>query len=306
MKSIVFGPVRSRRLGLSLGVDLLNFKTCSFDCLYCELGPTTVKTIQRKAYVPLEDVKKALYERLNKKELHFEVLTFAGSGEPTLHKDLEELIKFAKTLTDRPVCVLTNSSLVWQEEVVRALSKADLVLPSLDTARQETFELLNRPTEGLRISAIIDGLKNLREVMSGEMWLEIMLVGGINDTEEELLALKKAVKKIAPHRVQLNTVVRPPAYPEARPLSSERLEEIARIFIPQAEVIVSKRRAGDKKRSVSEEEIVSLIKRRPCPSHEIAEALGFDYKDTLLVLQKLIRKGRIHTKVHEHRVFYYA
>ncbi len=306
MKNIIFGPVRSRRLGLSLGVDLLYFKTCPFDCLYCELGPTTKKTIKRQAYRPFEEVKKAIYERIGKGDLHFEVLTFAGSGEPTLHQDLGKLIKFAKTLTDRPICVLTNSSLVWQEEVREDLSQADLVLPSLDAARQETFELLNRPVEGLRISAIIEGLKRLRKVMSGQMWLEIMLVSGINDTQEELSFLREAVKEIDPHRVQLNTVVRPSAYPDAKALSFERLEEITKTFIPQAEVIVSKREMRKKNRPVSEEEIISLLKRRPCPSEEIAEALGFDYKDTLLALQRLIQQGFIYTKVHEHRVFYYA
>ncbi len=306
MKSIVFGPVRSRRLGLSLGVDLLTLKTCSFDCLYCEIGPTTNKTTERQAYRPTEEVKKALREKLSDPELHFEVLTFAGSGEPTLHKDLGELIRLAKDLTDRPICVLTNASLVWQEEVLRDLCLADLVLPSLDAAKQETFERLNRPAPGLSISAIIEGLKKLREQMSGQMWLEIMLVGGINDREEDLAALREAVKEIRPHRIQLNTVVRPPAYPEASPLSFEKLEEIAKTFEPEAEIILPKPGEKREKRPVSTEEILALLSRRPCPSEEIAAALGFDYKETLLALQQLISKGLVHSKVHDQRVFYYV
>ncbi len=306
MRSIVFGPVRSRRLGLSLGVDLVLPKTCSFDCLYCELGPTTRKTSLRQAYRPTTEIKKALQERLADPTLHFEVLTFAGSGEPTLHKDLGEIISWARALTDRPICVLTNASLVFQAEVRRDLGLADLVLPSLDAARQETFVRINQPVPDLRIKDIIQGLKFLRQEMQGQMWLEIMLVGGVNTTPEELEALSLAVKEINPHRVQLNTVVRPPAYPEAKALSLEELKDIATNFFPGAEIIFYQKAPEEKYRQVSQEEILALLKHRPCPSEEIASALGFDYKETLLVLQRLVQQGLVKTRIHQKQVFYYV
>ncbi|NPA49760.1 MAG: radical SAM protein [Thermodesulfobacteria bacterium] len=305
--SAVFGPVKSRRLGLSLGVDPLGSpKACSFDCLYCEIGPTKIHTLERRIYRPTAEVKEALRQKLKDPELHFEVLTFAGLGEPTLHLELGELLTFARELTDRPLCLLTNSSLFWQKEVREAVRACDIILPSLDAGREETFKRLNRPVEGLSLARIIAGLKALREEFSGEMWLEIMLVAGVNDTEEELQALTSAVKEIAPDRVQLNTIDRPPAYPEARALPLEKLEELAALFTPQAEVI--SREALEKKggrRAPKEEEILALVSRRPCPSEEISEALSCDFKATLGLLQQLVKEGKLKTRVHQRRLYYY-
>ena len=304
--SPVFGPVRSRRLGLSLGVDpLLGPKVCSFDCLYCEIGPTRVHTLERKVYHPTAEIKKALKERLKDPELHFEVLTFAGSGEPTLHLELGELLRFAKDLTDRPLCLLTNSSLLWREEVRREVLVCDLVLPSLDTAREETFLKLNRPVPGLSLEKIIEGLEALRGEFSGEIWLEIMLVAGLNDSPVEVEALAAAAERISPHRIQLNTIDRPPAYPEARALPLERLEEIAGFFRPRAEIIsreALKKKGGE--RAPKEEEVLALLSRRPCPSEEIAQALSCDFRKTLTLLQRLVREGKVKTRVYERRLYY--
>ncbi len=302
----VFGPVKSRRLGLSLGVDPLGWpKVCSLDCLYCEVGPTKVHTLRRRAYRPKEEVKEALFKKLKEPELHFEVLTFAGSGEPTLHVDLGELISFARDLTERPICLLTNSTLLWQKEVRKEVRPCDIILPSLDAGREETFKLLNRPVEGLALSKVIAGLKALREEYTGEIWLEIMLVEGINDSQEEIEALVLLVEELCPNRVQLNTVDRPPAYSRIRPLSLKRLEEIASFFHPRAEVIsreALKKKGGE--RFPQEEEILALLSRRPAPSDEIAQALSYDYQKTLAVLEELVRKGKLRTKIYERRLFY--
>ncbi|AEH44478.1 Radical SAM domain protein [Thermodesulfatator indicus DSM 15286] len=305
--SVVFGPVKSRRLGLSLGVDPLVPKVCSFDCLYCEIGPTKVHTIERRLYRPTEEIKKALQERLADENLCFEVLTFAGSGEPTLHAELEELIIFAKELTDRPICVLTNSSLLWRKEVRKALLNADLVLPSLDAVNEEIFQKLNKPVKGLCASKIIEGLKKFREEFAGEIWLEIMLVAGVNDHEEEIRALAETVIDISPDKIQLNSVDRPPAYRQAKALPLNKLREIASLFKGEVEVITRealKEKSG--KRKPSAEEILALISRRPAPSSEIAEALSCDFKATLSVLEELVKKGRAKTKRHQNQIFYYA
>ncbi len=303
----VFGPVRSRRLGLSLGVDPLVPKTCSFDCLYCEIGPTTCHTLERRPYRPLEEIKEALERKLAEPGLHFEVLTFAGSGEPTLHAQLGELVSWARKLTDRPLCLLTNSSLFWQEEVRREVQAIDILLPSLDAAREETFRRLNRPVAGLSIDKVIEGLVKLRAEHSGEMWLEIMFVSGVNDQTEEIEALVEAVLRIKPHRVQLNTVDRPPAYPGARALSLKRLKQLATLFTPKAEVISREAlKTSSPGRPISEEEILALVEHRPCPSEEIAQALGYDFRETLGVLEKMVRKGLLKTRVHQRRVFYHV
>ncbi len=303
----VFGPVRSRRLGLSLGVDPLVPKTCSFDCLYCEIGPTTCHTLERRAYRPLEEIEKALREKLSEPGLHFEVLTFAGSGEPMLHAQFGELVACARRLTDRPLCLLTNSSLFFREDVRREVQGVDILLPSLDAAREETFKRLNRPVPGLSVEKIIEGLATLRAEHPGEMWLEIMLVSGVNDREEDIEALVEAVSRIRPHRVQLNTVDRPPAYAEARALPLERLREIAARFTPQAEVISREAlKAVSSRRPVSQEEILALLEHRPCPSEEIAQALGYDFRETLGALEEMVKKGLLRTKVHERRVFYHV
>ncbi len=303
----VFGPVKSRRLGLSLGVDPLGWpKVCSFDCLYCEIGPTKVHTLVRRPYRPTSEIKEALSQKLQAPELHYEVLTFAGSGEPTLHLELGELIAFAKDLTDRPLCLLTNSSLLWKKELRQEIKACDIILPSLDAGREETFYLLNRPVKGLSFLKIIEGLKKLREEFAGEIWLEIMLVEGVNDSLEEIESLVSLVKRIAPERVQLNTIDRPPAYVGLKALSLKRLEEIATLFEPQAEVI--SREALQKKggkRSPQREEILALLSRRPCPSEEIAQALSYDYQKTLAILEELVKKGQLKTKVYERKLFYY-
>ncbi len=304
---VVFGPVKSRRLGLSLGVDPLGPKVCSFDCLYCEIGPTKIHTLERKIYRPTAAIEEALRARLGDPSLHFEVLTFAGSGEPTLHADLGYLIRVAKGLTDRPVCLLTNSSLLWDKRVREEISFCDLILPSLDAGREETFRRLNRPVAGLSLAKIVEGLCALREEFSGEIWLEIMLVAGINDNEEEIEALVRHVAHIKPHRVQLNTVDRPPAYPSARALPLERLEKIAGFFTPKAEVIsreALKKKGGE--RMPSEEEIISLLSHRPSPSEEIAVALSYDFQKTLSLLERLVREGKVKTKTYQRRLYYYV
>lgn len=170
-----FGPVPSRRLGRSLGVDLVPFKTCSYDCIYCQLGPTTCKTIERKAWVPLEQVVAELPQRLASKP---DYITLSGSGEPTLHAQLDELIARIKTLTDIPVAVLTNGSMLWQKDLRRQLLRADLVVPSLDAGDETMFQLVNRPHSQISLDKMLNGLVAFRQEFPGAYWLEVMVVGG--------------------------------------------------------------------------------------------------------------------------------
>lgn len=226
----LFGPVLSRRLGLSLGVDLLKYKTCNLDCVYCKLGRTSSLTSRRDRFVSPD---KVLREIESRSKEDFDHLTFAGSGEPTLSSDLREIIRRSKKIVDVPVAVITNSTLLTSPEVRSEVAEADVVLPSLDAVTKLTFERINRPARNLKIEEIIEGLREFRNEFSGEIWLEVMLVKDVNDTEAEQIA--RAVQLIGPDRVQLNTVVRPPAEP-VLPMDESEMMSILGVF-DDAEII---------------------------------------------------------------------
>jgi wyosine [tRNA(Phe)-imidazoG37] synthetase (radical SAM superfamily) len=292
----LFGPVPSRRLGLSLGVDLLPFKTCTLDCTYCQLGRTTCLTLKREKRVSPEEV---LAEIRSRSEDVFDYLTLAGSGEPLLHQGLDEIIRGAKDLIDRPVVVLTNGTLFFRDDVRREVLEADLIVPSLDAATQATFERVNRPHPDLLIDEIIEGLVRLREEFAGEIWLEVMLVKDKNDFEAPLIA--EAVERIGPDRVQLNTVVRPPTEP-VQPLSQEEMEEMLEVF-SGAEVIAEWKRDISKKTEIF---IVDLLARRPCTLAELESLSGLHRNEILKYLEVLEREDRISRLRHGDDLYFRA
>lgn len=292
----IFGPVPSRRLGISLGLDLTPHKVCSFDCIYCQLGKTTNKTMERREYVPVKNILAELREFIQSNpEQNIDYITLSGSGEPTLNSGSGKLIKDIKEFTEIPVAVLTNASLIPDAKVRAELSQADLIIPSLDAATQEVFEKINRPYKGLQVRDVIKGLQEFRKGFRGEIWLEIMLVEGFNDGESELEELSSAIKLLKPDRIQLNTVVRPPAEDYARPLSVDKLNSIAELL--NAELIV----AFDRKNIESYEEdkegmISSLLMRRPCTLHDITGSLGLHENEVLKYIEVLEMDGLIKTE----------
>jgi wyosine [tRNA(Phe)-imidazoG37] synthetase (radical SAM superfamily) len=292
----LFGPVPSRRLGLSLGVDLLPFKTCTLDCAYCQLGRTTCLTLKREKRVSPEEV---LAEIRSRAEDKFDYLTLAGSGEPLLHLGLDEIIRGAKEAIDRPVVVLTNGTLFFRDEVREEVMEADLIVPSLDAATQATFERVNRPHPDLLIDEIIEGLVRLREEFAGEIWLEVMLVKDLNDFEAPLIA--EAAERIAPDRVQLNTVVRPPAEP-VQPLSPEEMEKMLDIF-SGAEVIAEWERDLSKKTEVL---IIDLLCRRPCTLAELGALSGLHRNEILKYLEVLESEDKISRLRHGEKLYFQA
>jgi wyosine [tRNA(Phe)-imidazoG37] synthetase (radical SAM superfamily) len=205
----IFGPVPSRRLGRSLGIDLVPLKTCTFNCIYCQLGPTACQTLDRKAYVPGRQVIGELEEKLSSLSPPPDYITFSGSGEPTLNSEIGWVIREINRLTKIPIAVLTNGSLLHLETVRNALQYADLVIPSLDAASPQLFKFINRPHHSLRFSQILGGLKDFRREFGGQVWLEVMLCSGINDDPKEIRRLRETVDQIGPDRIQLNTVIRP-------------------------------------------------------------------------------------------------
>jgi len=302
--SYIYGPVPSWRLGRSLGVDIVPFKTCSFNCIYCETGRTTNLTLERKEYVSktsvIEELKAFLCKRKN-----VDYITFSGSGEPTLNSRIGEMINEVKKLTDIPVAVVTNSSLLNREEVRRELQGADVVLPSLDVVSQSLFESLNRPHPSLKIEEIINGLIEFRKEFKNKIWLEVLLVKGINDAPEEIRKLAKVIEKIKPDKVQLNTVIRPPAEEEVFALNQKELRSIRR-QLPGKVEIVRKFKKISKGEHIEklETDIKNLLKRRPCTLSDISSALRVNSKEVMKNLTILEGQSEIKTEMHNRKRYY--
>ena len=206
----VYGPVPSRRLGRSLGVDLVPFKTCTYDCIYCQLGRTTDQTTRRLEYVETDKVLAELKAKLESAALP-DYVCLAGSGEPTLHAAIGEVITGIKRLTRAPVAVLTNGSLLWEGDVQQALMEADLVMPSLDAGDEAVFQRVNRPHREIAFETMVDGLAAFTARFPRLVWLEVLLVDGITGTERQVEKIAALARRIRPGRVQINTVSRPPA-----------------------------------------------------------------------------------------------
>ena len=300
----LFGPVPSRRLGLSLGVDLVPYKVCSYDCIYCEVGPTTIKTVERREYVPLEEVKKEL-EAFRALEIETDFITFSGFGEPTLHSGIGELIRWIRERFALPIALLTNGSLLKDPQVRRELMDAHVVLPNLDAGTSEVFGIINRPHPALSFEEMVEGIKIFTREFPGEVWLEVVLVKGVNDAPEELQALAGLVRDIGPQRVQLNTVVRPPAH-GGEPLSLQELEALLPLFGPGAEVVAYPTDKRAKEREDLREAIVETVARRPCSKEDIAKVLGVSALEVTKYLDGLIGDGRLEVVRHGHQIFYKA
>jgi len=303
----VFGPVNSRRLGISQGIDLLPPKICNFNCIYCEIGATTTLTCDRREYVPLAEVFAEIDELLTNRDLldHLDVFTITASGEPTLHSGIGKVIGYIKEKTGKPVVILTNGSLLFLPEVRRDLMEADIVIPSLDAAREASYRRINRPAACTPLAQVIAGLVAFRQEFSGKIWLEILLARGINDSPEDIAALAEAVQAIKPDKVQLNTVARPPLESFALPLSRPELEAAASRFPGPVEILVDfTTRDREKFRTLSEDEIIEMLKRRPCTAQDVGEALNLEPKTTAILLHQLAASGRIMQTSHHGKRYY--
>ena len=289
----IFGPVLSRRLGRSLGVDIIPFKTCTYDCIYCEQGRTTTLTAERMEYVPVADVLLELEDFLGSHSAP-DYVTISGAGEPTLHAGLGQIIGAIKRLTKVPVAVITNGSLLWERTVRDALQDADVVLPSLDAGNETLFRTLDRPVNGISFEQMISGLIDFRQSFRNQLWLEVMFVADLNSAEPEVQEIAALVGRIRPDRVQLNTVARPPSESFALPVSRERLESLAGMFDPRGEIIADCFAPVPEDGLAPEEaRILELLERRPCPAAEITSALGLRPVETLKLLENLVRQKKV-------------
>lgn len=302
----IYGPVPSRRLGRSLGVDIIPFKTCSYDCMYCQLGNTTNHTIERKLYTEPDEILEELGHRL--REVQPDFISFAGSGEPTLNSGLGRIIHGIKALTDVPVVVFTNASLLWMPEVRTDLAEASIVSPSLDAARLETAIQINRLATGLSFEQIYSGLQTFCREYSGRIWLEILFVEGINDSPDDIQALAGALRGMTGiERVQLNTVSRPPAEHCARPLSHKRLQAISQLLPGKIGIIAPTFKGHAYKnqgRELRDEDVIELLERRPCTEAGLAQGLGIEPRIVEKLVEPLVANGTIIPERRGDEIFY--
>ena len=298
----LFGPVPSRRLGFSLGIDIIPSKICTLNCVYCQLGPTPKVTLERKPYVPAETIITEVAELLQKNP-RIDFLTFSGSGEPTLNSDLGKMVRGLKKITSIPVAVLTNGSLLYQKEVRQDLMKADVVLPSLDAISEKVFRTVNRPHPDLKSKVMIKGLSKFSREYPGKIWLEVMLIKDVNDSEFELEKIRAIIKSLKVDRVrhslslakadkvQLNTVVRPPAEEGFFPLTQPELEAAAEIIGPDCEIIAELTGGAPAHFQAEEKLIIETLKRRPLTLKDIVSVTGCHPNEIIKVLGGLTKKG---------------
>ncbi|MCK4352248.1 radical SAM protein [candidate division WOR-3 bacterium] len=304
MQKYIYGPVPSRRLGFSLGVDLVPYKTCSFDCIYCQLGVTTNQTIERKEYVKRDNILPQVKEAISLNQ-KIDYITLSGSGEPALNSAIGEIILGIKKLTKIPLAVLTNGSLLYDRTVRKELLPADLVIPSLDAADLETFNLVNRPHASLNFDEIILGLKDFRHEFKGKIWLEIMLIKGINASSQEIEHFKSIISEIGFDKVQLNTVIRPPTEKSISPLTPIELEKIKNAFGENCEIIPEFKKKLQKAYPIAmENRIIELVKRRPVTLSDISDSLGIHRNEVIKYLEILKKESKIKTYNYGGRRYY--
>ncbi len=307
MYKFLFGPVPSRRLGMSLGVDLVPKKVCSLDCVYCEVGKTTKLTTERKEYIPYEKV-------INELENYFlnnpvpDFITFSGSGEPTLNSRLGDVLSFIKKAKPNiPVAVLTNGTLLYDESVRRELLDADVVLPSLDAATESVFKKINRPAPNLSLEKHVQGLVDFRKVFKGKIWLEVFILPDYNLNDSELAHIKKAIDRIKPDSVQINTLDRPGTFAGLQPAAKADLESIkTALNINNANIIATapQRKNIKSYRSDAGSAILETISRRPCTLDDLAKILGMHINEINKYLDVLEAENKIKPVRQERGIFY--
>lgn len=307
MYNYLFGPVPSRRLGMSLGVDLVPRKVCSLDCVYCEVGKTTKLTLDRREYIPFAALEEELWDYFTH-HADPDYVTFSGYGEPTLNSSIGRVIELIKKLKPGlPVAVLTNGTLFADPEVRAELLQADLVLPSLDAGTEEVFRRINRPSADVDFLGYVAGLVAFRKEFSGIIWLEVFILPGYNDNEQELARLKEIIERIAPDKVQLNTLDRPGTESDLRAATRAELQQVVD-FLALEQVMIISSAPNRKKiaayRHDAESAILETIARRPCTLTDLTQILGLHGNEVNKYLDVLEAEGKIEAVRRRRGVFY--
>lgn len=300
----IYGPVPSRRLGRSLGVDIVPAKICTLDCVYCQIGRTTQKSIVRQDFLDIEAVLEELKDKLAA-GVTADYITIGGSGEPTLNSRLGELIDRIAELTTIPVALLTNGTLFDRADVRAEAGKADVVIPSLDAGDEAIFQAVNRPVRDISIENVVSGLSRFRDEFRGQIWLEVFLIEGMNTSAEQIAGLREMIARIRPDKIQLNSAVRPAAEEGIEPIGEERLTEIARQIGGPCEIIgaaPSVEPGRHERRACAD--VLSMLKRRPCSIPDISAGLGIPRNETVKYVTRLQQQGVI-TSERQGAVTYY-
>ena len=303
----IYGPVPSRRLGNSLGIDPIPSKTCNYQCIYCQLGKTTNFTNERKDFSSKEDIIKEMEEsiKLNKSKLDY--VTFVGSGEPTLYKSLGELILKAKELSQKPVCVITNGSLLSERDVKDDLIFSDVVLPTLDAGDEKLYIKINRPHPSIKFEKMIQGYIDFKEEFNGKFWIEIMLMKGINDSKEELLKIKNKLNLINPDRIDINVPIRPPTESWVQIPDKSVIPILNDVFGQYNNINFPERGKFSVFNSSFEIELNNLLERHPMRQEQIFETFcskKFNEQDALLQLNTLASKNKIKKIIYNNQIFW--
>ncbi|MHC4430598.1 MAG: radical SAM protein [Planctomycetota bacterium] len=300
---------------MSYGVDIVPFKVCTLDCVYCQLGRTVEKTVARRDFVPVEAVLAELREALAEGS-RADFVTIGGSGEPTLHCRLGELIDGIKGMTDIPVALLTNGTLFDRQDVRDDCARLDVVLPSLDAGDEQTFRRIDRPEPTVSLENVIAGLCALRDQFAGQIWIEVFLVPSINTGAPQIAHIKEAIDRIRPEKVQLNTAVRPTADPAVVALSAEILRKMALSLGPCCEVIADFSAASGEQGSQVDEAgvyvgttqerqtVLSMLKRRPCSLEDISAALSVSRSQAQRYVAQLQDTGLVQAERKGGRLFF--
>jgi wyosine [tRNA(Phe)-imidazoG37] synthetase (radical SAM superfamily) len=301
----LYGPVPSRRLGRSLGIDLVPHKICTYDCIYCQIGKTTKKALLRKEYIPKEEVLKEVKAFLSREDSPIDHFSLSGSGEPTLHSQIRLIIEGIKKISSIPVAVITNGSLLYKEKVRKDLLRADIVLPSLDAVSSEVFMRINRPHRSISVEKVIGGMVEFRKVYKGQVWLEVLFCKGVNDTPEELQKMKETIDRIQPDRIHLNTVVRPPSEQWVVPLGRREMEGIRAFFGEKASIISEFDRHPLTVAGIDMAEgILKILRRRPLSVKDLSKGMGIPPNELEGYITSLVQEGKIQSRSFGDSIYY--
>lgn len=310
-RTLVYGPVPSRRFGISLGVDLVPYKTCCYDCIYCELGRTTRLTVEREDFYPLPWILSDLGWALERGPRP-EVITLAGSGEPTLFRSLGSLVRGIHRMVDIPVVLLTNGGLLFRDDVALDVMEVDILAPSLDAGGQETFKKMNRPHPEITFDRMLTGLSQVASQFKGEIRIEIVLARGANDNEAEWRAIADSLGKVRHTSLDVSTVVRPSLSAEVSSCGGETLQAACRALGPRSRLVAAfpsrprpREQLGG---SVNQnaERVRAMLSRRPCTLRDLAAGLALHPNEITKLLALLLREGKVEERSGGENSFFVA
>jgi len=303
----IYGPVPSRRLGRSLGIDPIPSKTCNYQCIYCQLGKTTKFTNERRDFYPRDEIYKEMEESINQNKEKFDYITFVGSGEPTLCKSLGKLILKAKELSKKPICVITNGSLLYNDDVKDELIFSDVVLPTLDAGDEKLFIKINRPHPSIKYEKMIQGYIDFRKEFNGKFWIEVMVMKGINDSKEELVKIKYKLDLIKPDRIDINVPIRPPTESWVQIPDKNVIPILNDVFGEYNNINFPERGIFSVFSSNFEMELKTLLERHPMRQEQIFETFSskkFTEHDLLVQLNTLATQNKIKQVIYNNQTFW--